>query len=95
MSTFTDTDLTVLEGLDFAPPCESWRGCDQAAAWVAEMTPHYCGKRHTQLLCTPHLESWVSSFGRMTIWKCSRHDAEAAHRMTWHEAHILHRIEAL
>lgn len=95
MKTFTDTDLVVLEDLDFAPPCESKHECDAAASWITEVSLSYCPGRHLQLLCTPHLDLWTSGFNRDIFWRCDEHGNRADRKMTWHEAHTLHRIEAL
>lgn len=74
--------------------CESRHGCDRPAQWITENTPNYCGCRTLRLICTTHLNAWVSSFGLVRYWRCpcgSVSDLPS----TWNEAHVLHRIEAL
>lgn len=50
MSTFTDTDLTVLEGLDSGFPC-THAECSAEAEWVA-YCPKSCGCVGTPMRCT-------------------------------------------
>jgi hypothetical protein len=62
MTTSTDTDLTVLEGLDFDLACDITRGgapaCGTTATWLALLSPHCIPARQpfTKFLCPEHYE---------------------------------------
>lgn len=95
MKTITDTDLVVLEDLDFAPPCESKHGCDQTATWITEFSVRTCGHRFVALTCTRHLDQWVGQFQQVKVWYCAQCGARPGSPVTWRIANVLHRIEAL
>lgn len=81
MSALTDTDLTVLEGLDFAPPCEAAevkshrapKTCDVEAQWVV-VTLMPCGCVLPKLFCGPH-KDWYLGYlasGNDSGWFCRK-----------------------
>lgn len=76
----TDTDLTVIEDLDFEPGCEIGqtmeRGthpapCGNPAEWVAHCT-RACGCSSMRLLCGDHLSGWMAKMtdARKSNWLC-------------------------
>lgn len=72
MSALTDTDLTVLEGLDFAPPCDPAREigeCSGSATWVVTIAHENC--QFSRLLCTKHLPRYLDHIRNNTgNWTC-------------------------
>lgn len=73
MSALTDTDLTVLEGLDFAPPCDPpnrFDDCDHDAEWAITRLSITCGCVVTRLMCTPHKTDYLEENLSWT-WICA------------------------
>lgn len=67
MNTFTDTDLVVLEDLDFATPCQFVEEeCDGTARWYVEAASTCCGRRRNSALCDRHKEIVVRWFSEPT-----------------------------
>lgn len=76
MTTDTESEVEILEDLEFAPPCDA-PGCDAGAEWI--FTVHgfpCCTGRH--LLCSACLELHRRFFATAMFARCKRHDSIAS-----------------
>lgn len=70
-SMLTDTDLTIIEGLDFEPGCE-WEGCSQSADAHVSESIDPCGCSDQAFLCQPHIDELVAYNAEVAAWECTR-----------------------
>lgn len=79
----TDFDMSLIEHLDFAPPCEvvlrdrsnpEWHPCNEGAEWIVTYR-HHCipDATKTRLVCERHLAEWSSPTDTSECESCGEH----------------------
>lgn len=92
MSALTETDLTVLEGLDFAPPCDVVKPCASEAKWAVHGHHSCCGLIVTRIACGAHLKYFMGWLDRTPprCWACLACGVESKTQLF-----VIDQIEAL